>query len=89
MRVAGVFGGRAGNMCNRQSEDIVAAVAAAGVKGDGALVVGLAKGRYGEAERGRENSVTIPSTRRLRLGPIPEKTCCFTILGQGASVESS
>ena len=29
------------------------------MKGDGALVVGLAKGRYGEAERGREGMAEL------------------------------
>jgi hypothetical protein len=39
---------------SRQGEDVVTAVAAAEVQGDGAHIVGLLEGRYGEAERGRE-----------------------------------
>ena len=38
-------------MGSRQGEDVVAA---AEVQGDGALIIGLLEGRYGEAERGRE-----------------------------------
>ena len=49
-------------MCNRKSEDVVAAVAAAEVQGHGALIVGLVEVHYGDA-KGWPNSMTSLSTR--------------------------
>ena len=56
-------------MGRRQSEDVVANIAAAEVQGDGALVVGFIERGIATPSvdaKGWPNSVTTPSTRRLR-----------------------